>query len=175
MNNNWELKQKGFIFEFWQQIVKKNNKEQTLDLIKHNGAVAVLIVDGDQLVLVEQFRYPLQQNIIEIVAGKINVDEVDTLSVAKRETKEELGIELKNIKLFDVIRPSGGVCSEEITIYVAEVESYTDSRNFDDTEEVFMKKIKIKDAVNKVINNEIIDGKTAYAILRYYNERNKSK
>lgn len=170
-----KLKKEGLIFNFYQQEFLINNKVVDFDLIEHNGAVGVLLIDNQDFVLVEQFRYPLQKNIIEILAGKIEKNETDYKKTLRRECQEELGVEIKNIKFLDVITPSGGVCSEKIYLYVATIKNYDQMTNFDFSEDVVMKKIKQEEALEMVLNNQIIDGKTIYTIMRYFNERNKNK
>lgn len=168
------LKKRGYIFDFYQQEVEKNNTIHKFDLIKHNGAVAILLVDGDDFVLVEQFRYPLQRKIIEIVAGKIEKNEIDPLQTAIRECKEELGVEIRNIQFMDVITPSGGIYSEKIHIYVAQIKSYTLETNFDEFEDVKICKVNQHKALQWVFSNKIVDTKTVYAIMRYYNDWKKN-
>lgn len=172
MNKNFKLMCSGVIFDFYQNEIEKNGKKQKFDLIKHNGAIAVLLKDGEELIFVKQFRYPVQDEVIEILAGKIEKNETDLKEVAKRECLEELGVEIKNLNYFDTIRPSGGVCTELITIFTADVLKYTDTTNFDEFESVQMVKMTKQEIIERIRTNKIVDGKTAYAVMRYYNEGN---
>lgn len=166
-----ELKKNGFIFDFYQQEIEMNGKIQQFDYIKHNGAVGVLLIDKEDFILVEQFRYPLQKEIIEIVAGKVEKDEINHEISAIREVREELGIEVKNLQLIDTIMPSGGIYSEKIDIYVAEVKSFDLQTCFDDFEEVKMIRMNKQEAIEAIKTNKIVDTKTVFAIMRYINDR----
>lgn len=98
------------------------------ELLERGHAVAVLAYDPhqDELVMVEQIRVgalthaqPWQ---FELIAGMI--DEGQTaIDAAKRESQEEAGIELLNLHQISKFYPSSGGCSEQIQIFVAQVDS----------------------------------------------------
>ena len=68
-----------------------NGNESKRELVKHPGAVAVIAVtNDDKLVLVRQFRKPLEKTILEIPAGKIDPGE-EPIKTAASELKEETG------------------------------------------------------------------------------------
>jgi 8-oxo-dGTP pyrophosphatase MutT (NUDIX family) len=75
------------------QIRLPNGQESFRELIRHVGAVCVVPVTDDGKVVVErQYRYPIDQVITEIPAGKLDSREEDRLHAAQRELKEETGI-----------------------------------------------------------------------------------
>ena len=45
----------------------------TRDLVRHPGAVSVVPVDGDEVVLVRQYRAAVEADVLEIPAGKRDV------------------------------------------------------------------------------------------------------
>lgn len=167
-----KIVKKGYIFNFHRQEVEINGKIQIRDKIVHNGAVACLLDDGENFIFVKQFRYPLEKEILEIVAGCIEKDEKSTKEAIKRECLEEIGAKVNTLSVLDVIKPSGGFVTEEITIYYSDDFELTSFRNFDYTEEIEIVKINKMESLKMVFNNEFIDGKTNLAILRYFNERN---
>ena len=58
------------------------------ELVYHNGAVAVCaITPNDEVLLVKQFRKPVEKALLEIPAGKLEQDEVRE-EAAKRELEE---------------------------------------------------------------------------------------
>ncbi|HCJ4535739.1 TPA: NUDIX hydrolase, partial [Listeria innocua] len=65
-----------------------NGEKSKREIVKHPGAVAIIPFSADgRMYLVEQFRKPLEKNIIEIPAGKMEPGE-DPLVTAKRELEE---------------------------------------------------------------------------------------
>lgn len=90
------------------------------------AVVFILNTDTNKVVLTKQFRYPLSfktsENILEIVAGKIEEDE-EPMDTAIRETKEETGYKIKreNIKLLLSCFSTPGYSSERFFIFYATV------------------------------------------------------
>ena len=56
----------------------------TRDVIRHPGAVAVVAIDGDEVVLVRQFRAALEAEMLEIPAGKLDVPGEPLEAAARR-------------------------------------------------------------------------------------------
>ena len=74
-------------------VILPNGKKSTREMIRHVGAVGIVPVTEDNKVVMErQFRYPVNQVITEIPAGKLDSKEEDRLAAAKRELLEETGI-----------------------------------------------------------------------------------
>ena len=66
--------------------------EATREIVSHPGAVTVLPFDGERIWLVRQPREPVgEQSLLELPAGKIDVEGEDLLATAKRELAEEIG------------------------------------------------------------------------------------
>lgn len=97
---------------------KENYEKRLFD--KQKATDAVLIgayhVDEKKLVLLKQFRVPLNDYIYEIPAGLIDEGE-DAISSAKRELLEETGLELVEItKVFENLYVSPGFTDECVDI-----------------------------------------------------------
>ncbi|MDH5423738.1 MAG: NUDIX domain-containing protein [Gammaproteobacteria bacterium] len=100
-------------------------------LMERGHAVAVLLFDPlkDRLVLIEQFRIGAKADpngpwLVELVAGMIE-DGEQAEEVVSRECKEEAGVEVNDVRELFTYYSSPGGCSEQITLYYAEVDSTT--------------------------------------------------
>jgi ADP-ribose pyrophosphatase len=82
------------------------------------GAVVIPITADGKIILVKQFRYPLQKTLIELPAGKLEKGE-DPLVCATRELEEETGYKAKEIKKLGQIYTAPGYCTEILHIYSA--------------------------------------------------------
>ena len=81
------------------EVSLPNGKTSKRELVKHPGAVAIIaLTSKKELVLVEQYRKPLEMSILEIPAGKIEPNEEPKIT-ALRELEEETGFTTENIIL----------------------------------------------------------------------------
>lgn len=87
----------------------------------HPGAVAVVAVDEDDHVLVvRQYRHPVQCRLWEIPAGLLDVEDEEPLDAAKRELAEEGHVRARHWSPLLTLRPSPGFSSEVIHVFLAE-------------------------------------------------------
>lgn len=82
------------------------------------GAVVIPVKDDGKIILVKQFRYPLQKWLIEFPAGKLD-DNEDPLICATRELEEETGYKAKEFVKLGEILTAPGYCTEILHIYKA--------------------------------------------------------
>ena len=89
-----EVIYQGKIFDVEKHVVSlPNGGTSVRELVYHNGAVAVLLVDeSDRIVLVEQYRKAFESMSLEIPAGKLERGE-EPLASARRELEEETAAE----------------------------------------------------------------------------------
>lgn len=101
----------------------KKGTEVKREVIVRKNAVAALVYDTDkkQYVLCSQWRPGPANDLIEIVAGTLDIPGEEPRECIKREIMEEIGYETDSIKLIDECYMSPGGASETITIYYAEV------------------------------------------------------
>lgn len=99
------------------------------DLVERGHAVGVLPYDPvrDEVVLLEQFRIgPFATGarpwLIEIVAGIIEEGE-EPVDVARRETLEEAGVDLKELRYIGDFYASPGIMSEHVSVYLGTVDA----------------------------------------------------
>lgn len=145
----------------------ENGEIVTRELVTHPGGVCVVAInENDEILLVKQFRYPFQEALLELPAGKLEKGEDHRLA-GIRELKEETGAECENFEYLGVNYPSVAYLNEKIYMYLATGLTFS-SQNLDDDEFLDVVKIKLDDAVKMVMNNEINDGKTQIAVLKAY-------
>lgn len=96
-----------------------DGRAATREYIRHNGAVAVVpLLDDGRLVLVRQYRYPLQQLLLEFPAGKIDPGE-DILVCGRRELAEETGYRAREWAYAGKLHNAAAYSSERIEIFFA--------------------------------------------------------
>lgn len=158
----------GAILDYYQDTIQvPNGNIAKWDFIKHNGAAAVLPVDGKgRLIMVRQYRNALDRATIEIPAGGLKTPEEPTLDAAARELKEETGYTAGHMELLLTIRTTVAFCNEKIDIYLAR-ELSPGSQHLDEDEYVQFTAYTVEELTEKIYAGEIQDSKTVAAILAY--------
>lgn len=131
----------------------------------HPGASAVVALDDqDNIILVQQYRAPIGRLTLEIPAGKFDHPGEDPLLCAQRELSEETGLLADSWRKLTVLETTPGFCNERIHIYLAtglkQGETHPDEDEF-----VATLRMPLKEAVAKVMDGTLRDGKTALAIM----------
>lgn len=90
------------------------------EVVTHPGAVAIVAIDeDDQVLLLSQYRHAAQRRMIELPAGLLDVEAEKPLDAAKRELREEGGVEAAHWqRLLDYV-PSPGISTERVQVYLA--------------------------------------------------------
>ena len=143
-----------------------NGKEAPREFVEHNGGVTVAaLTDDAKLIFVRQFRYPYMEEVLELPAGKLEKGE-DPLEAGKRELREEAGVTAEQYINLGEFYPSPGYTNEIIYLYGARNLTQVE-QELDEDEFLNVEYISLDKAVDMVLSNEIKDGKTQAAVLKF--------
>lgn len=164
-----ELIYEGKFIRFSRDTIRlPNGKEGQRMVIRHPGAACVLaITKEDKVVLVRQWRYAADQAVLELPAGKLDVEDEDPAECALRELAEETPYTADRVRLLFSFYTAVGFCDEKMYLYHAEgVRLGSTLSNDEDeiTETVLMSRDQVRKALQ---NDEIKDGKTLVG-LQYW-------
>jgi 8-oxo-dGTP pyrophosphatase MutT (NUDIX family) len=130
-----------------------------------NKAVAIVPLDDDMNTwLVGQDRYTLNTFTWEIPMGGAPLTE-DPLIAANRELKEETGLRASRWSRIMNLHTSNSITDEEGIVYVAQGLTQGEPE-FEETENIEIRKLSLTDAVNMVLHGEITDAISCAALLR---------
>lgn len=162
-----EVKYKGRIISLQiDEVELPNGKTSNREIVKHPGAVAVIAVTKDmKIILVEQYRKALERSIIEIPAGKIEIDEVPEIT-ALRELEEETGYTTDKLQYIQSFATSPGFADEIIHLYFAEnIEKLEQPVGLDEDEFVELLHVSLFEMEEMVKKQQIYDAKTVFAYI----------
>ncbi len=89
------------------------------EVVASADAVAVVALDGDDVVLLRQYRHPVGERLLELPAGKLDVDGESREDAARRELCEEVGLEAGELVELTTFHNSAGWTDESTTLYLA--------------------------------------------------------
>ncbi len=151
---------------FRDKVALPNGNTATREINRHVGAVCMVPLTSDgRLVVERQFRYPLDQVITEIPAGKLNGADEDRLEAAKRELKEETGLTADEWTDWGDFFPAPAYSNERITMYLARG-LHGGSQQLDADEFLHVQAVPVAELLAEVLAGQIVDGKTQIAVLR---------
>jgi ADP-ribose pyrophosphatase len=128
-----------------------------------NASAAVPLTKKNEVVLIKQFRYPTGGYIYEIPAGILNSREKPA-SCAAREVEEETGMRPGKLTFIGKIHSSPGVCTEVIYLFLAE-DLKKSLQNLEHGEEIKVRKVTLKKALQMIREGKITDAKTICAFF----------
>ena len=159
-----EMKFDGKLIKVTYDIADVNGKEAWREVVHHPGASAVVAIDEENRIIMEkQFRYALNDYLLEIPAGKLDAGE-DPLVCAKRELEEETGIIASEWISLGTIATSPGFCNEVIHLYVAKGLSKGEI-HWDEDEYVEVERYTFDELLQRISEEKIKDSKTLSALL----------
>lgn len=173
LSDNWYiLKKITYTYKKEDGSVKKQVREA---YDRGNGATILLYnTDNKTVILTKQFRLPSYINgnktgmLIESCAGLLDEDNPE--DCIKKETEEETGFKVKDVRRIFEVYMSPGAVTELLYFFVAE---YSHSQRISDgggaeneEENIEVLELNIDDAMKMIDNGEIKDGKTII-LLQY--------
>lgn len=170
--NPWECKSSKKIYENpWIKVAEDNvirpNKSEGIYGKVHfkNKAIGIIPLD-DQLNtwLVGQYRYTLNEYSWEIPMGGAPLDE-NTVDGAKRELKEETGLVAREWTNILKIHTSNSVTDEYGYVFLAR-DLTQEEMDWDETEELQIRKLPLEEALEMVMENQITDSLSIAGILK---------
>ena len=109
----------GFLEVRRDNVLLPDGSKATREYVQHPGAVAIIpVLDDGRLVLVRQYRYPLQKVLLEWPAGKLERGE-EQLACARRELQEETGFVAREWAYAGEIHNAAAYSSESIWLWFA--------------------------------------------------------
>ena len=149
------------------QVRVPNGSVASREVVYHPGGVAVLALDEDKTVyLVKQYRYPIQQMLLELPAGKLDHGaEENVLLGAQRELSEETGLEAAKWTYLGHTLASPGFCDEALHMYLAQ-DLTRKGQHLDEDEFLDVVTMPFDELVRQVMDGTITDGKTVSTTLK---------
>ena len=147
------------------RVMLDDGKTATSEVVEHRGAAAIVpIIEGNNVILVRQYRYAVTTELLEVPAGVVEQGEAPE-KCAARELEEETGYKCNDIKKIMEFFPAPGSSTEKIYIYLAKGLTKTEMRTEED-ERINVDIMPIEAALQKIRSGEIQDAKSICGLFR---------
>lgn len=120
-------------------------------------AVATLVVDGDDVLVARQYRYPLRRWIFDLPGGAGRVGE-EPIEAAQRELEEELGIVAADLRALHTFYANPGRASWPVHLFVSTAGTRTGSADASDpAEQVRAVRMRLSELDTLIAHGDIVD------------------
>jgi 8-oxo-dGTP pyrophosphatase MutT (NUDIX family) len=110
----------GFFTVLSETFRHEDGEEVTRDIVRHPGAVGIVVLDGNAVWFVRQPREALgSPDFLEIPAGKLDEEGESPLDTAKRELAEEIGKKAETWEPLGAFYTSPGFTDEQVHLFLA--------------------------------------------------------
>lgn len=159
---------KGKIIEVYlDDVALPNGGTSQRELVFHPGGVATIpITKENKIVMVKQFRKPLEKVVLEVPAGKIDPGEGTHPEVtARRELEEETAYRAETLTYVAEMYLSPGFSDEKLYVYAAQgLEKVENPRPQDEDEVLELYELTLAEAKDAIKDGTICDAKTIFAV-----------
>jgi 8-oxo-dGTP pyrophosphatase MutT (NUDIX family) len=159
----------GFLVLDEAHIVGPDDEQLTRSVVRHPGAVVVVPVDDDRrhALLVRQYRAAVDGDLLEVVAGKRDVEGEPPVATAARELEEELGHRAGRLVRLCEFYNSPGFCDEYTHLYCAlDLEPLDGSRGVTAEErEMTVERVAFDAVGGLVASGALVDAKSIVGLL----------
>ena len=150
----------GQLIDSYNVTMSHEDQEFPVQVLSHPGAVCIAgSLDGIHYFMVNQFRFGINQDLLEFPAGKIDNPDEDPILAAYREFQEETGYSAKTMIPLGSMHPAGAYIDEVIHLYLAQDLSFV-GQNLDPNEVLNVEMHTLEEIKDMIMNNQITDSKT---------------
>ncbi len=136
------------------------------EIILHPGAVTIIpVVDSEHLCLIRNRRMAIEDTLVELPAGTLEIGEEPHVAAA-RELREETGFTADKIVPFGECFMSPGILQEKMFFFVAQGLTFGEPA-FEDDEQIENQILTQEEAMAMVLDGRISDAKTIIGLLLY--------
>lgn len=118
-------------------------------------ACAVALTKEGEVLMVRQYRHPIEETLLEIPGGFLDENEEPSQAM-KRELKEETGYEFASVKRVGKIAANPGVLNNYTFLFLAEGGVKTSEQKLDKNEELIVEKISLQELKKLFLENKIV-------------------
>jgi ADP-ribose pyrophosphatase len=152
------------------KIVTPSGAVLEREIVHHPGAVAVVAVlesdHGHEAVLVRQYRAAVDGLVLEIPAGKRDIQDEDPMVAAARELQEEVGLESHELVHLAGFHNTPGFCDEFLDVYLAlHPVVVPDARQGVEEEAMTIERVPLAEVPAMIADGRLSDAKSIIGLL----------
>ncbi len=147
-----------------ERVVLEDGTETLRDVVQHPSSVVIVPLESDgNVVMVRQYRKAARRALLEFPAGVME-DDASPLDAARRELREETGLDATELIELGNFFAAPGSMSEQLFSFLAKG-LFANPLAPDDDERITLERMPFAEAVRMARTGELNDAKTLASLL----------
>jgi ADP-ribose pyrophosphatase len=140
-----------------------SGRQTKREIVEHSDCVAIIAIDDDNVLLVNQFRKSVEKELLEIPAGGIEPGE-DPVTTVHRELREETGYFPRKVERLGGFYSTPGYCTEYLYLYLA-TDLIPSQLYAEDTANIRLTRVPLSQISHLISSGSICDAKSIAGLL----------
>lgn len=144
-------------------IIRSNGKRGIYGVVEKDEAAIILPIDGDQIWLVEQFRYTIQERAVELPQGGWEMAVENPEELARGELREETGLDAERMVYLGSLWIAYGFTRQKQHVFLATGLTECQTDRDEEEHDLVVRRVAIADFEQMMVDGTVRDGCTVAA------------
>jgi 8-oxo-dGTP pyrophosphatase MutT (NUDIX family) len=149
------------------EILRSNGKRGIYGVVEKDEAAIIIPIDGDRIWLVEQFRYTIQEQAIELPQGGWEMAIDDPEELARGELKEETGLHAESMTYLGSSWIAYGFTRQKQHVFLATGLSHVEKDPDEEEHDISVRNMPVAEFEDLMRDGKVRDGCTLAAWALY--------
>lgn len=145
------------------RILRSNGKEGIYGVVEKDDAAIILPIDGDRIWVVEQFRYTIQEQAVELPQGGWEMAIENPEELARGELKEETGLHAESMVYLGQLWIAYGFTRQKQHVFLATGLSHVEKEPDEEEHDIVVRSVTIAEFEQMILDGVVRDGCTVAA------------
>ena len=149
------------------EILRSNGKKGIYGVVEKDEAAIVIPIEGDRIWLVEQFRYTIQEQALELPQGGWEMAGVDPEELARGELREETGIQAESMTYLGSAWIGYGFTRQKQHVFLATGLTQAEKDPDEEEHDIVVRNLPVGEFEQLMLDGKVRDGCTLAAWALY--------
>jgi ADP-ribose pyrophosphatase len=145
------------------EILRSNGRKGIYGVVEKDDAAIIIPIDGDHIWLVEQYRYPIQEQAIELPQGGWEMAVDDPEALARGELKEETGLHAEQMTHLGHLWIAYGFTRQKQHVYLATGLTHVEKDPDEEEHDIVLHHVAVAEFERMILEGTVRDGCTVAA------------
>lgn len=145
------------------EILRSNGKRGIYGVVEKDDSAIILPIDGDRIWVVEQFRYTIQEQAIELPQGGWEMEIENPEDLARGELKEETGLHAESMVYLGRLWIAYGFTRQKQYVFLATGLSHVGKDPDEEEHDIAVRAVLISEFEQMMLDGVVRDGCTLAA------------